>query len=283
MACGHARVPPEWQVTSTENAPVAAMGSVLEDAMIDVRGVSKHFLKGDEDLVALRDVHLRIAPGSFVVLLGRSGCGKSTLLNLLAGLTVPTSGEILYRGQPVRGPSPVVGYLTQHDTLMPWRDVTRNVEMPLEIRGESRPKRAEVAARLIDLVGLTGFERHYPRELSGGMRRRASLARMLSADPETLLLDEPFAALDAQLRSELQVELLQLWSGSGRTVVFVTHDIDEALILADRIVVLGAVGALVLDQAVDLPRPREPDAIRVSPRFVELHQRLSAALKEGAR
>ena len=247
-----------------------------------VRGVAKHFEKGDEDIVALRDVHLEVAQGQFLVLLGRSGCGKSTLLNLLAGLTRPTSGSIDYRGDAVRGPRTQVGYLTQHDTLMPWRDVTRNVEMPRQLRGEDRASRRAVAVELIRRVGLAGFERHYPRELSGGMRRRASLARMLCADPETLLMDEPFGALDAQLRTELQAELLRLWQGSGRTVVFVTHDIEEALILADRVVVLGQVGAVRLDQEIDLPRPRDPDDVRVEPRFVELHRLLAAALKEGS-
>ncbi|MET8354323.1 MULTISPECIES: ABC transporter ATP-binding protein [unclassified Micromonospora] len=255
----------------------------MSAAVIEVQGLSKHFRKDDEELIALRDVDLTVEQGSFLVLLGRSGCGKSTLLNLLAGLTPPTSGQITYGGKPMRGPNTQVGYLTQHDTLMPWRDVTRNVQMPRELRGESKKERAAVAAELIKLVGLDGFERHYPRELSGGMRRRASLARMLCADPETLLLDEPFGALDAQLRTELQGELLRLWSGSGRTVVFVTHDIEEALILADRVVVLGPIGTILLDQPVDLPRPRDPDDIRVDPQFVELHRRLSAALKEGAR
>lgn len=252
-------------------------------AVLEVRGLAKHFTKGDEDLVALRDFDLRVEPGQFLVLLGRSGCGKSTLLNLLAGLTTATSGTITYRGDVVTGPRTQIGYLTQHDTLMPWRDVTRNVEMPRELRGEDKAARRAVAEELIRLVGLTGFEHHYPRELSGGMRRRASLARMLCADPETLLLDEPFGALDAQLRIELQGELLRLWQGSGRAVVFVTHDIEEALVLADRVVVLGPVGAVVLDQPVDLPRPRDPDDIRVDPHFVELHRRLSAALREGAR
>ncbi|MEU5567567.1 MULTISPECIES: ABC transporter ATP-binding protein [Micromonospora] len=255
----------------------------MSAAVIEVQGLSKHFRKDDEELIALRGVDLTVEQGSFLVLLGRSGCGKSTLLNLLAGLTPPTSGQITYDGKPMRGPNTQVGYLTQHDTLMPWRDVARNVQMPRELRGESKKERAAVAAELIKLVGLDGFERHYPRELSGGMRRRASLARMLCADPETLLLDEPFGALDAQLRTELQGELLRLWSGSGRTVVFVTHDIEEALILADRVVVLGPVGTILLDQPVDLPRPRDPDDIRVDPHFVELHRRLSAALKEGAR
>lgn len=244
--------------------------------------VSKRFSRDGEDLIALKDVDLAVEKGSFLVLLGRSGCGKSTLLNLLAGLTTVSGGSIAYRGETMTGTRTDVGYLTQHDTLMPWRDVLRNVEMPLEVRGDSRVKRRAVAQELVDRVGLTGFEKSYPRELSGGMRRRASLARMLSGDPETLLLDEPFSALDALLRTELQAELLRLWSGSGRTVVFVTHDIEEALLLADRIVVLGQMGRIVLDLDVDLARPRDPDDVRVDEHFVTLHRRLSAALKEGA-
>ncbi|GAA4702598.1 NitT/TauT family transport system ATP-binding protein [Promicromonospora umidemergens] len=253
------------------------------DGVLEVRDLAKHFPKGDQDLVALREFSITVRPGQFLVLLGRSGCGKSTLLNLMAGLTRPTSGQILYRGTALSGPSTEIGYLTQHDTLMPWRDVTRNVEMPRELRGEGKRSRREEAQRLIELVGLGGFEHHFPRELSGGMRRRASLARMLAADPETLLLDEPFGALDAQLRTELQGELLRLWQGTGRTVVFVTHDIEEALLLADRVVVLGPVGSVLLDVDVDLQRPRDPDEVRVDPRFVALHKSLSVALKEGAR
>lgn len=248
-----------------------------------VRKLSKHFSKDGEDLVALRNVDLTVGKGSFVVLLGRSGCGKSTLLNLLAGLTSPTTGDIKYKGDKVTGVRTDVGYLTQQDTLMPWRDVLRNVEMPRELRGESKEARRAAAQQLVERVGLAGFEKSYPRELSGGMRRRASLARMLCGDPETLLLDEPFSALDAQLRTELQKELLRLWAGSGRTVVFVTHDIEEALFVADRIVVLGQLGTILLDQEVDLPRPRDPDDIRVAPKFVEIHRRLSAALKAGAK
>ncbi len=251
--------------------------------LLEVDDLSKHFLKDEREIVALRDFTLRVDQGSFVTLLGRSGCGKSTLLNLVAGLLPPTSGTVAYRGQRVDGPRRELGYLTQSDTLMPWRDVRRNVELPLELRGVDKRERRSVAHRLIDTVGLRGFERHYPRELSGGMRRRASLARMLCGDPETLLLDEPFGALDAQLRAELQGELLRLWSGSGRTVVFVTHDLEEALLLGDRVVVLGHAGRLVLDQPVDLPRTRDLDEIRLHPRFVELHRVVSTALKDASR
>ncbi|MEV6342857.1 ABC transporter ATP-binding protein [Actinoplanes sp. NPDC051851] len=251
-------------------------------SVFEVRTLSKHFTKDGQDLVALRGVDLAVEPGTFLVLLGRSGCGKSTLLNLMAGLTTATGGEILYRGERLTGPRTQIGYLTQHDTLMPWRDVRRNVEMPMELRGDPAPGRAEAAQALIERVGLAGYEKHYPRELSGGMRRRAGLARMLAGEPETLLLDEPFSALDAQLRTELQADLLRLWQGSGRTVVFVTHDIDEALLLADRVVVLGALGRILLDLEVDLDRPRDLDEIRVDPHYVAQHRELAATLKKAA-
>ncbi|MDP4501590.1 ABC transporter ATP-binding protein [Nonomuraea turcica] len=255
----------------------------MNGTVIKVSGLSKQFAKDDLGIVALRDFDLEIAEGGFVTVLGRSGCGKSTMLNLLAGLTTPTSGSVAYRGELISGPRTEVGYLTQSDTLMPWRDVRRNVELPLEIGGVPAERRRERAAELIAKVGLEGFERHYPRELSGGMRRRVSLARMLAGGPETLLMDEPFGALDAQLRGDLQAELLRLWEESGQTVVFVTHDIEEALLLGDRVVVLGRVGRIVLDRPIDLPRPRDADELRVDPGFVALHRELTEALREGAR
>jgi NitT/TauT family transport system ATP-binding protein len=251
-------------------------------ALLTADAVTKQFAKGDEAIVALRELSVDIAEGSFVTMLGRSGCGKSTLLNMLAGLTSPSAGEIRYRDSPLTGPDTHIGYLTQHDTLMPWRDVLRNVEMPLEIQGVDRAERRDVATDLVQRVGLAGFEKHYPRELSGGMRRRASLARMLAGDPETLLMDEPFGALDAQLRMELQLELLRLWQGSGQTVVFVTHDVEEALLMGDRVVVLGRVGRILLDREIGLARPRSADDLRVDPEYVALHKELSAALKRDS-
>jgi NitT/TauT family transport system ATP-binding protein len=251
-------------------------------AVLQVDGLTKQFAKDDAAIVALRDFSLDIEEGSFVSVLGRSGCGKSTMLNLLAGLAEPTTGTVRYRDEALSGPHVEIGYLTQSDTLMPWRDVQRNVEMPLEIRGVATNERRATAGELIRRVGLAGFEKHYPRELSGGMRRRASLARMLAGNPETLLMDEPFGALDAQLRIELQAELLRLWQGSGQTVVFVTHDIEEALLLGDRVVVLGGLGRIVLDRTIDLPRPREVDELRVDPIFVALHGELARALKGEA-
>lgn len=250
--------------------------------VLETVDLEKSFLKDEKRIVALRGLNLQITEGSFVTILGRSGCGKSTLLNIMAGLLTHTSGRIAYRGEPVAGPRAEVAYLTQHDTLMPWRDVQHNVEMPLEMRKVRRAERQRIARDLIDRVGLAGFERHYPRELSGGMRRRAGLARMLSTDPETFLLDEPFGALDAQLRAELQGELLRLWQDSGKTVVFITHDLEEALLLGDRVVVLGPVGRVLLDERIDLPRPRDPENIRIDPTFAALYQKVGAALKEGA-
>jgi NitT/TauT family transport system ATP-binding protein len=197
---------------------------------------------------------------------------------MIAGLIRPTSGSIAFADGGTTFPRPDVGYLTQKDTLLPWRDVLRNVAMPLEVRGVAAAERERRARALVEVVGLEAAERRYPRELSGGMQRRVSLARMLAADPDVLLLDEPFGALDAQLRGELQHELLRLWQDSGKTVVFVTHDIDEALVLADRIVVLQRGGRIALDVAVDFPRPRDARAVRTAPEFVALHERLVEAL-----
>ncbi|MST31640.1 ATP-binding cassette domain-containing protein [Acidimicrobiaceae bacterium USS-CC1] len=251
-------------------------------AVLEACGVGKHFTKDTSRIVALDACDLQIEEGTFVALLGRSGCGKSTLLNLFAGLSRPSRGEVRYRGTALGGLCPGVGYLTQADTLMPWRKLLRNIELPLELRGVDGDRRRRQAEDLIEMVGLKGYESHYPRELSGGMRRRASLARMLISDPELLLLDEPFGALDAQLRSDMQVELLRLWQGSGRSVVFVTHDIEEALVLGDRVVVLGQRGQVRLDVPVPLRRPRDLDDVRVDATFVELHRRLAAALREGS-
>ncbi|CAM5201548.1 NitT/TauT family transport system ATP-binding protein OS=Castellaniella defragrans OX=75697 GN=HNR28_002968 PE=4 SV=1 [Castellaniella defragrans] len=252
-------------------------------AVYRVEDVHKRFRKENQELVALRGANLSVEEGSFLVLLGRSGCGKSTLLNLLAGLTAVSAGEIRYRDERVIGPLTRVGYLTQQDTLMPWRDVVHNIAMPQEIRGVDKATRTAQARQLIEQVGLAGFERHFPRELSGGMRRRVSIARMLCSGPETLLLDEPFGALDAQLRGDLQRQLLDLWSGSGRTVVFVTHDIEEALILADRVVVLGPLGAVMLDLPIDLPRPRDADEIRIQPGYLQLYRALTDAIRQATK
>lgn len=251
------------------------------NAIIRTEKLSKSFVRSDQEITVLNATSLEIEQGSFVTIVGPSGCGKSTLLSIIAGLLPATSGKAYYKGSPMINPRLEVGYLTQKDTLMPWRSITSNVEMPLEIRGTKKKQIQATASEIIERVGLKGFEKHYPRELSGGMLRRASLARMLAANPETLLMDEPFGALDAQLRVELQSELLNLWSGSGKTVIFVTHDIEEAIVLGDRVIVLGLGGRIVLDEYIQLPRPRDAIKIRFRPEFAQIHYRLWDALMDA--
>ena len=246
--------------------------------LVRIEAVSRVFFRRDTEQLALDAVSLEVESGSFVCVVGPSGCGKSTLLNMIAGLIAPTSGRITNAGTRVNGPRLNVGYLTQKDTLLPWRDVQRNVEMPLEVRKVSHAERTRRARDLIEVVGLRGRERAYTRELSGGMARRASLARLLIADPDLLLLDEPFSALDAQLRQEMQNELLRLWGGSGKTVIFVTHDLEEAIALGDRVVVLGERGRIVRDEQIALERPRDVVAIRRRPEFHAIEARLWDAL-----
>jgi NitT/TauT family transport system ATP-binding protein len=254
----------------------------MPDAVIKIEHLRRSFARGEAEVVALADVNLEVEHGTFTTIVGPSGCGKSTMLNIIAGLLSPSSGTVYYKGQVVDGPRLELGYMTQKETLMPWREIVRNVEMPLELRGIEKPERRRRARELIETVGLEDFDRHYPHELSGGMLRRASLARLLCADPETLLMDEPFGALDAQLRLELQNELLSLWSGSGKTVMFVTHDIEEAIVLGDRAIVLGIPGRVIHDERIALPRPRDAAEIRFLPEFLEIHQRLWGALKEAS-
>ena len=246
---------------------------------IALRNVGKVFVRDDGTAVSvLEHVTFEIAAGSFVCIVGRSGSGKSTILNMIAGLIAPSAGTIAFADGVTRRPRLDIGYMTQKETLLPWRDVLRNVALPLEVRGVATAEREARGRQLLGLVGLAEAEKRYPRELSGGMSRRASLARMLASDPATLLLDEPFGALDAQLRADLQTELLGLWQGSGKTIVFVTHDIDEALLLADRVIALQSGGRIAVD--IDLPpaRPRAVRDVRFGPEFIALHERLLDAL-----
>ena len=209
------------------------------------------------DVVAVRDFSLDVAAGESVCLLGASGCGKTTMLNMFAGFIQPTEGRVLLHGEPITRIEPRCGVVFQSYALFPWKTVQGNVEFGLRMQRMPGPERRRRAARFIELVKLTGFERNYPAELSGGMQQRVTLARILAADPEVLLMDEPFAALDAMTRQEMQEELLRIQESSRKTVVFITHSIDEALILADRIVVMSARPGRVkaiLDNT--LPRPR---------------------------
>lgn len=231
--------------------------------------------RGSEPVLALRDVTFQARPGEFVSLVGPSGCGKSTCLNLLAGLDSPSDGTVAHDGDPVHGVNTSVGYITQEDNLLPWRSLRGNVELSMELRGVPRRERRDRAQEFIELVGLAGFEGHYPHQLSGGMRKRAGIIRTLVYDSGVVLMDEPFGPLDAQTRVILQAELLRLWERSRPTVLFVTHDLVEAIALSDRILVFtGNPGTIKRDYRVDLPRPRDPFHIHETPGFGELHDAL---------
>lgn len=246
-----------------------------DPTIIGFHGVSKTFRTTYLEIQATYDINVEIAEGEIVTIVGPSGCGKSTMLNMVAGLLRPTTGEVIYRGEPVSGTNGRTGYMTQSDHLLPWRTVASNIAVPLEIRGLSRAKRNERVDELMALVGLSNFAGSYPSQLSGGMRKRAALARLLAYDPETLLLDEPFAALDAQLRVKMQTELFSLSRNLKKTVLFVTHDVDEAVALADRCLVFsGRPGTIVRNFEVPLPRDRDITGLRRNPEY----QRICAEL-----
>lgn len=254
-----------------------ATANALADApaLIEFDGVAKHFIVDGVARPAVEDVQLAVRPGEVVTLVGPSGCGKSTLLNMTAGLFAPTRGTVRYGGRAVSGLNHSVGYMTQQDHLLPWRSALANVALPLELRGMTREARLARASELLALVGLQGFERHYPSQLSGGMKKRCALARLLAYDPQTLLLDEPFGALDAQLRLGLQAEMLRLVRELGKTALFVTHDLDEAIAMGDRCAVFhGRPGRIVEVIEIDLPRDRDLLKLRFDPRYVALTQRL---------
>jgi NitT/TauT family transport system ATP-binding protein len=249
--------------------------------MIELQGIGKTFGAGASRTRAVADVNLKIKPQSIVALIGPSGCGKSTLLNMVAGLYRPSSGRIIYDGHSVPDVNTDVGYMTQKDNLLPWRNVLDNIALPLELTGVAREVRYEQARALISQVGLEGFEDKFPSSLSGGMRKRVSLARMLLYRPKTLLLDEPFAALDAQLRIAMHDLLLRLWSEQQQTIILVTHDLVEAVTLADRVVVFTKRPAMVaMDQAVDLPRPRDVREVRFTKEFHDTHNSIWDRLRE---
>jgi len=239
--------------------------------LITFRGVGKTFETAGGRVEAVRDVTLDVMAGEIVTLVGPSGCGKSTLLNLAAGLATPTAGQVLYAGERISGYNLKTGYMTQNDHLLPWRDVAGNIAVPLEIAGVKKDEMDARLALLIRMVGLEGFERSYPSQLSGGMRKRTALARLLAYNPETLLLDEPFAALDAQLRLNMQVNLLNVSRQLNNTVLFVTHDLDEAVALADRVIVFGPrPGTIRQVVRSPLPRARDLASLRRNTDFVAL-------------
>ncbi len=241
---------------------------------IDVRHVSKTFHrrrgKVDAAVRALRDVSLQVTAGEFVCLVGPSGCGKTTLLRLIHGLLEPDSGEVLIDGKVGSAPGPHAGFVFQSFRLLPWRTVLDNVEFPLQIQGMPHVQRLSRAREYLRLGGLEDFEHNYPHELSGGMQQRVGLARALALEPKILLMDEPFAALDAQTREFMQIELSRIWEHLGIAVVFVTHSLDEALFLGDRIVLMGPRPGTVEEVlTVGLPRPRWDYDFRAVPEFLE--------------
>nr|ALS89285.1 MRP_assoc_pro: multi drug resistance-associated protein [uncultured bacterium] len=239
--------------------------------LIEFRNVGKTFRTKERTIRAVQDVNLSVPRGEFVTLVGPSGCGKSTLLNMTAGLFQPTDGSVRYDGAEVTAYNLRTGYMTQNDHLLPWRDVVGNISVPLEIQGAPPAAARDRVQQLVQLVGLAGFEKSYPSQLSGGMRKRTALARLLAYDPETLLMDEPFAALDAQLRLNMQIELLSISRRLGKTILFVTHDLDEAVALADRVAVFGPRPGTIR-RMVESPLPRDRDLLRLrhDPNYVSL-------------
>ena len=230
---------------------------------------------------AVDGVGFDVAPGEFVALVGPSGCGKSTLLKAIAGLVPIATGELLVDGAPVRGVPERVGMVFQNDALLPWKTVRDNVRLPLALRGLARADADAEIARLLALVQLQGFEGYYPRALSGGMRKRVALARTLAYDPATFLMDEPFGPLDALTRMRIGREFLAIWERVGKSVVFVTHDVEEAIALADRVLVMTSrPGRIKATYPIDLPRPRDYEEIRFDPRFTALQREIWHALTD---
>lgn len=231
-------------------------------------------------MYALQDINLDVQAGEFLSIVGPSGCGKSTLLNLIVGLLAPSAGEILHAGRRVQGINHAIGYVTQQDSLFPWRTLRRNILLPLELRREPRDAWEARAAAFIKRVGLAGFEDHYPRELSGGMRQRANIIRTLIYNPDIILMDEPFGPLDAQTRLALQSQLLRLWQEERKTILFVTHDLSEAIALADRVVLMSArPGRIKSVNPVPVPRPRDIYHMHHAEGYRELYDKLWEELR----
>ncbi len=245
---------------------------------VTFQGLTKEFCREEkEPVVALDDISFEVEDGEFVCILGTSGCGKTTLLRIIAGLEKPTSGEVLVGGVPVEGPSPERGMVFQEYSLFPWRNVLENIAFGLEMKNIPKEERLKLARTYVKRVNLEGFETAYPHELSGGMRQRVAIARALANDPQVLLMDEPLGALDAQTRNQMQQELLEIWEREKKTVIFVTHSVDEAVYLADRMVVLSPRPGRVDDiVSVDIPRPRD----RTTVAFGELRKKILNRLED---
>ncbi|WP_051631114.1 ABC transporter ATP-binding protein [Afifella pfennigii] len=252
-----------------QTAEIAASSADPKGAAVRLQDVSKIYQsRQGEDIVALERISLDIAPGSFVCCVGPSGCGKSTLLSLLAGLIAPTTGRTVIDGAEVKSAHPKVGVVFQSDLLLYWRTVLDNILLPVEIKKLRRADYEKHALELLEQVGLAGFEEKYPSELSGGMRQRVAICRALIQEPGLLLMDEPFGALDALTREQMIHDVQRMWMRVGNTVLFITHDIDEAVFLADRLLVMSPrPGRIDLDLTIDMPRPRQQSDIHENPNF----------------
>jgi NitT/TauT family transport system ATP-binding protein len=243
--------------------------------MIHVNAVNHHF----GDLLILQDINLTVRRGEFIALVGMSGCGKTTLLNLIAGLLPVESGRIVVAGEAVRGPRKMTGYMFARDALLPWRTAIENVAYGLELRGVPAAERRQRAKEWLERLGLSAAAHKYRSQLSQGMRQRVALGRTLAFAPDLLLLDEPFAALDAQTKQELQPKFLELWDGSSTTVILVTHDIDEAISMADRVIVMSRQpGRIAMEVPVDIPRPRNVADLIDDPTYRAIRHRVRGAL-----
>lgn len=252
------------------------MGTPNSDIKVVVKNVARHFASEDPEVgLALQDVNFVVHTNEFVTIVGRSGCGKSTILNIIAGLLTPTEGEILINGRPINGPGLDRGMVFQYSGLFPWLTAIENIEFGPRNTGTPKAERRALAQGLIELVRLKGFENKYPRELSGGMQQRVAIARAMAMDPEILLMDEPFGALDQLTREDMQRELLRIWERRKKTVLFVTHGIVEAIYLSDRILVFNPKPGFVRKEfVVDLPRPRQ----KSSPDFMKYYEEIYEAI-----
>ena len=245
-------------------------------ALLEIVGVSKRFIAEGKEMEALKEVSLSIDEREFVCFIGPSGCGKTTLLRIVAGLEEPSSGSVSLDGQTITGPGPERGMVFQEYSLFPWRTVIENVGFGLELKGMGRPSREALSRQYIEMVGLERFEQRYPHELSGGMKQRVAIARALVNEPRAILMDEPFGALDAQTRNTMQTELLRIWSDKRKTVLFVTHSVDEAIYLADTIIIMSARPGRIKDRIeINLPRPRG----RTSPEVNGIRDRILQDLR----
>ena len=262
-------------------APCPSPNQALQPTAVSLRGLTQRFRSAAGSYIAIQDIDLDVRPGCFVSLVGPSGCGKSTVLNLVAGLMTPTEGAIEVFGEPLRGLNRRASYMFQQDALLPWKTVLDNVLLGLTFRGRDSAEHEGRGREWVRRVGLSGFENSYPHELSGGMRKRVAMAQTWIVDPDFMLMDEPFGALDVHTRHRMESMILDLWTDSGRTVLFITHDLEEAITLSDEVVVMsaGPASRIVARHRIDLPRPRNLLDIRTEPHFAELYRTIWSDLR----